>query len=48
MRRVACAVVGRADAIVSGDEDLSHLERVGVIPILTATEFLAQLEGFAP
>ena len=47
-RVIACAVVGRADAIVSGDKDLLHLRRVGVIPILTATEFLAQLEGFAP
>jgi uncharacterized protein len=47
-RVIACAVVGRANVIVSGDKDLLHLERVGVIPILTATEFLAQLEGIAP
>ena len=41
---IACAVVGRADAIVSGDKDLLALERVGRIPILTAAEFLEQLQ----
>jgi putative PIN family toxin of toxin-antitoxin system len=44
-RVIACAVVGRADAIVSGDKGLLDLEWVGVIPILTATEFLMQLEA---
>lgn len=44
-RVIACAVIGRADAIVSGDKDLLHLERVGGIPILTAAEFLKQLEN---
>ena len=44
-RVIACAVVGHADVIVSGDEDLLQLSRVGAIPILTAAEFLAQLEG---
>ena len=40
----ACAVVGEADVIVSGDNDLLALERVGDIPILTAAQFLAMLE----
>lgn len=39
-RVIACAVVGGADAIVSGDRDLLDLERVGDIPILTAAAFL--------
>ncbi len=37
---IACAVVGEADVIVSGDDDLVTLERVGKISILTATQFL--------
>ena len=41
---IACAVVGEADVIVSGDDDLLSLERVGGIPILTATQFLDKLE----
>jgi putative PIN family toxin of toxin-antitoxin system len=44
-RVIACAVIGRADVIVSGDQDLLYLGRVGVIPILTAAGFLAQLGG---
>ena len=43
-RLIACAVVGEADVIVSGDDDLLALERVGGIPILTAAQFLAMLE----
>jgi putative PIN family toxin of toxin-antitoxin system len=43
-RLIACAVVGEADVIVSGDNDLLALERVGDIPILTAAQFLAMLE----
>jgi putative PIN family toxin of toxin-antitoxin system len=43
-RRVACAVVGGADVIVSGDEDVLALQRVGDIPILTAAQFLKVLE----
>lgn len=43
-RLIACAVVGEADVIVSGDDDLLALERVGDIPILTAAQFLAMLE----
>ena len=42
---IACAVVGRADVIVSGDQDLLVLERVGAIPILSATAFLDLLTG---
>lgn len=44
-RVIACAVVGRADVIVSGDKDLLVLKRVGDIPILTAAEFLERLQG---
>jgi len=40
---IACAVVGEADVIVTGDEDLLVLERAGGIPILTATQFLEML-----
>ncbi len=43
-RVIACAVVGRADVIVSGDQDLLALERVGDIPVMTAAQFLACLE----
>jgi uncharacterized protein len=42
---IACAVVGEADYIVSGDRDLLALERVGEIPILSAAQFLAALEA---
>lgn len=41
---IACAVIGEADYIVSGDCDLLALERVGEIPILSAAQFLAALE----
>lgn len=44
-RVIACAVVGQADAIVSGDQDLLALERVGDIPILTAANVLAFVES---
>ena len=44
-RVIACAVGGRADVIVSGDKDLLDLGQVGAIPILTAAQFLARLEG---
>jgi putative PIN family toxin of toxin-antitoxin system len=47
-RVIACAVIGRADAIVSGDQDLLKLGRVGDIPVLTAAEFLAQVEHASP
>jgi predicted nucleic acid-binding protein len=42
---IACAVVGKADVIVSGDRDLLDLERVGDIPILTAGEYLTRLQS---
>jgi len=41
---VACAVAGRAEAIVSGDRDLLDLQRVGRIPVLTARQFLLRLQ----
>jgi uncharacterized protein len=41
---VACAVMGRAEAIVSGDHDLLDLQQVGKIPILTARQFLLRLQ----
>jgi putative PIN family toxin of toxin-antitoxin system len=41
---IACAAVGEADVIVSGDEDVLALEQVGGIPILTAAQFLDMLE----
>ena len=43
-RLIACAVVGGAEVIVSGDQDLCTLERVGGIAILTAAQFLEVLE----
>jgi uncharacterized protein len=42
-RLIACAVVGQADVIVSGDGDLLDLERVGDIPIVTAGGLLQML-----
>jgi putative PIN family toxin of toxin-antitoxin system len=41
---LACAVVGGADVIVSGDDDLLVLDRVSDISILSAAEFLARIE----
>jgi predicted nucleic acid-binding protein len=35
-RVIACAVIGRAQVVVSGDNDLLHLGRVGAIPIFAA------------
>lgn len=46
-REIACAVVGRADFIVSGDKDLLTLKQVGRIPILTAAEFLERLQSIS-
>ena len=40
---IACAVVGSADIIVTGDRELLDLGQVGKIPILTARDFLNQL-----
>ena len=41
---IACAIVGQADVIVSGDRDLLVLEQVRRIPILSAAQFLEMLE----
>jgi putative PIN family toxin of toxin-antitoxin system len=45
---IACAVVGHADVIVSGDKDLLTLKQVGRIPILTAAAFLQRLQDVQP
>ncbi len=37
---IACAIAGRADFLVSGDQDLLTLERVGDVRIITARELL--------
>jgi putative PIN family toxin of toxin-antitoxin system len=42
---IACAVIGRADVIVSGDRDLLDLEQVGDIPVFSARQFLLRLRG---
>jgi putative PIN family toxin of toxin-antitoxin system len=42
---LACAVVGGADVIVSGDDDLLVLDRVSDISILSAAEFLTRMES---
>lgn len=42
---IACAVVGAADAIVSGDRDLLDLGHVGDIPIISARQFAELLQG---
>jgi putative PIN family toxin of toxin-antitoxin system len=44
---IACAVAGRADVIVSGDQDLFSLERVGKIVILSASQFIARLKNLS-
>lgn len=41
---IACAIAGGANVIVSGDHDLLALGKVGNLPILSATQFLAQIE----
>ena len=41
---VACAVVGDADVIMSGDDDLLALGQVGEIPILTPSNLLERLK----
>jgi putative PIN family toxin of toxin-antitoxin system len=44
-RVIACAVVGQADVIVTGDQDLLALGCAGDIPVVTAARFLEMLEG---
>ena len=41
---IACAVVGKADVIASGDRDLLDLGQVGEIPIWPAARVLAFLD----
>ena len=45
---IACAVVGHANIIVSGEKDLLTLKEVGRIPILTAAAFLQRLQDVQP
>lgn len=42
--RIACAVVGEADVLVSGDQDLLTLKQVGRIQILSPAQFLKTIE----
>jgi uncharacterized protein len=42
---VACAVEGKADAIVSGDGDLLAMDGYEDIRVYTPQEFLAALDG---
>lgn len=44
---IACAVVGGADVIVSGDSDLLALKQVGKILIRSAAQFLEILRALA-
>jgi putative PIN family toxin of toxin-antitoxin system len=45
---IACAVIGRGDAIVSGDRDLLDLAQVGNISILSARQSLELMQGVDP
>lgn len=45
---IACAIAGRADFLVSGDQDLLTLERVGDVRIITARELLEILTASSP
>ena len=42
---LACALTGKADAIVSGDHHLLELKRYREIPILDVRTFLSNLKG---
>jgi putative PIN family toxin of toxin-antitoxin system len=42
---IACAVVGGADVIVSGDHDLLNLGQVSDVPIISARQFLERPRG---
>ena len=44
-RIIACAVVGGAEVIVSGDDDLLVLDRVGEVVVLSPAQLLARIEG---
>lgn len=43
---IACAIAGRADFLVSGDQDLLTLKQVGDVRIITARELLEILTAF--
>jgi putative PIN family toxin of toxin-antitoxin system len=43
-RVVEVAIAGSADVIVTGDADLLDLRAVGSVRVLTATQFLAELD----
>lgn len=45
---LACAISGKADAIVSGDNDLLVLKKFQSIPIWTAVAFLGALDKPSP
>jgi len=45
---IACAIAGRADFLVSGDQDLLTLEQVGDVRIITARELLEILTALSP
>ena len=45
---IACAVVGKADVIASGDKDLLDLGYVGQVPIWPSARLLAFLEEQMP
>ena len=42
---LACAVAGKADALVTGDEDLLVLKRMGHCPILSLDAFLKKISS---
>lgn len=44
-RIIACAVVGGAEVIVSGDDDLLVLDRVGEVVVVSPAQLLARIEG---
>jgi putative PIN family toxin of toxin-antitoxin system len=43
---IACAIAGRADFLVSGNQDLLRLEQVGDVRIITAREWLEIFTAF--
>jgi putative PIN family toxin of toxin-antitoxin system len=47
-RLLACTLTAKADALVSGDDDLLSLRAVNEIPIITAVECLRRLTANKP
>ena len=45
---IACAIAGRADFLVSGDQDLLTLKQVGDVQIIRARELLEILAALKP